>query len=275
MAQPLLGRTRSLCQSASKTDPPSAANIDPPRSCGIGSVRSQVAPSTPCCTSPTGSGHDADCSSGWVIRGRRLTTGTPRPDHDFQVRVYAVLWARDETLNPCARHADRLVVSYRDHDVVVPPPGESEINALEVEMSERAEAAHAALAGDAPEARPGHDVCRHCHVRQLCTDYWRGSAPCARPLSANASALLVDLEVSIREQERPLAWRGELLAGGGLQPGTPVVIQHPHGDIAHLSAIRNGQVVRLIDVVLTMPSADSQVAVVSFGVSGEAFALLA
>jgi hypothetical protein len=71
---------RSQCQSASGIDPPSAAKTDPARRCAIGSARSRVAPSTLCCSSPAGSGHDADRGSGWVIRGRRLTgvAGVPR-----------------------------------------------------------------------------------------------------------------------------------------------------------------------------------------------------
>jgi len=41
---------------------------------------------------------------------RDFKTGEPKPQHEFQVRTYALLYARETDLNPFGRLADRLVL---------------------------------------------------------------------------------------------------------------------------------------------------------------------
>jgi len=72
---PLMERLRIIwCQSASKTDPPLAANIDPP---GIGEISSRLPLSAlqrPSAIAVGGSSADADFAQMWVSSARRPTS---------------------------------------------------------------------------------------------------------------------------------------------------------------------------------------------------------
>ncbi len=99
-------------------------------------------------------------------------TGTADQAHQFQLRVYAVLWRLDDELNPSGRVVDRLVLAYENQDVEVPAPSAQEIDDLRRDLVERRRAAEVALAVHPPPARPSVDACRYCRVRQLCDSYW-------------------------------------------------------------------------------------------------------
>lgn len=58
---------------------------------------------------------------------RDFKTGTLKPEHEFQLRTYALLWVWDRDLNPSGRFADKLVLSYDEGDIEVPAPGEHEL----------------------------------------------------------------------------------------------------------------------------------------------------
>lgn len=65
---------------------------------------------------------------------RDFKTGTYKKQHESQLHTYALLWARDQTLNPTGRLADRLVLSYNDRDVDVSVPELKELLSLENEI---------------------------------------------------------------------------------------------------------------------------------------------
>jgi hypothetical protein len=99
-------------------------------------------------------------------------TGSPSPVHEEQLRIYALLWARDLTANPQHRLATRLAVVYSasTHEAVAPNP--AELAALETALKARSEAARDAVAGPVPLANVAADQCRYCDVKHLCRDYW-------------------------------------------------------------------------------------------------------
>lgn len=65
---------------------------------------------------------------------RDFKTGTLKEEHEFQVRTYALLWARDADLNPSGRLADKLVLSGVQGDLEVPAPNPHELRSLEDEI---------------------------------------------------------------------------------------------------------------------------------------------
>src|SRR6202008_2059986 len=65
-------------------------------------------------------------------------TGAQKDDHALQLRIYAVLWARDRSLNPSGRRATKLTIVYPAEVVsVTPPETEAEMSDLEAEMRSR------------------------------------------------------------------------------------------------------------------------------------------
>jgi hypothetical protein len=61
-------------------------------------------------------------------------TGAQDEQHRFQIRVYALLWSRDNELNPSGRLATRLILRYSGADVDVVPPTRAELDDLEREV---------------------------------------------------------------------------------------------------------------------------------------------
>jgi hypothetical protein len=102
-------------------------------------------------------------------------TGDPSPAHDDQVRLYALLWARDSVVNPTARLATRLVLVYPGTAREIDAPTGSELQALESEVRQRASAAESELRRSPPKANVTPDGCRYCDVKQLCQEYWTPS----------------------------------------------------------------------------------------------------
>ena len=128
-------------------------------------------------------------------------TGAADEAHKSQVRVYAVLWALDEELNPGRRAADRLVLAYEHADIDVPPPSPQEIEALGQELLVRRRKAEAALAARPPAAHVGPETCRHCSVRHMCGEYWLGITQVTSENSAFG-----DAELRIVRKHGPTSW---------------------------------------------------------------------
>ena len=72
---------------------------------------------------------------------RDFKTGTPKDEHQFQLLIYALLWWRDRDLNPSARLANRLIVSYDDRDIEIQAPGVDVLCSTEEELRKRTTAA--------------------------------------------------------------------------------------------------------------------------------------
>ncbi|WP_250506438.1 RecB family exonuclease [Bowdeniella massiliensis] len=114
--------------------------------------------------------------------GARITdfkTGAEDPAHHDQLRLYALLWGADVTVNPDGLPVTELVAAYPDHEVAVPVPSAADLAALGDDVAARIEVAEAAIAADPPAARLG-EHCSLCSVRGVCDPYWStGAAPTA------------------------------------------------------------------------------------------------
>lgn len=112
--------------------------------------------------------------------GVRITdfkTGVEDPAHHDQLRLYALLWNADGTVNPDALPVKKLVAAYPDHEVAVSVPSTDALDSLGDAVAARIEVAEAAIAADPPAARLG-EHCSLCSVRGLCDSYWStGAAP--------------------------------------------------------------------------------------------------
>lgn len=126
--------------------------------------------------------------------------------HEFQVRVYAVLWWLDDELNPSQRIADRLVLAYESQDIEVAPPSQQEIAALARDLLERRKTSEAVLTARPPAARPAPDTCRFCGVRQLCDAYWAGPTQ-----AVSDDGRFGDIELKITGRHGPTSWDAVIL----------------------------------------------------------------
>lgn len=99
-------------------------------------------------------------------------TGEQSPSHDEQVRLYALLWARDTVVNPTSRLATRLVLVYPGIVREVDAPTHSDLELLERQLRDRSAAADLDLLRSPPMANVTPDTCKFCDVKQLCQDYW-------------------------------------------------------------------------------------------------------
>jgi len=133
-------------------------------------------------------------------------TGAEHDSHQEQVRVYALLWSADDTLNPHGRLATQLTVGYPDHDLVVEAPGQAELAALRAELVRRTSTARDALASRPPLAIPDAQSCPMCSVRHLCAQYWHtfGAAP---QLSAGLEHDgFGDFQLLVSQRNGPRSW---------------------------------------------------------------------
>ena len=133
-------------------------------------------------------------------------TGAPKEDHPLQLRIYALLWARDKALNPTARRVTRLELIYPETTVEVAAPGsDEELDALARELATRTQAARTSIESRPPIARPAEPACEWCDVKHLCEAYWSPNAP-PNPISGRRQPNLIDVEVSVLSQRSPASW---------------------------------------------------------------------
>lgn len=205
---------------------------------------------------------------------RDFKTGIPKQEHDFQLRIYALLWDRDTVLNPSRRLADKLVLSYEQCDVQVPAPTADNLRLLEGEVRERTVAALASLQSDPAEARPSRDNCAYCSVRHLCEEYWRWQAHAGGDDPESANTLFTDLQIKLSCRHGPSSWDGVVEFASRLRTGAQVLLR-----TANLQFdLHPGQRLRLLNVYIGVPdeqsmSDKSPPIVVTMGGGSEAFLL--
>jgi len=176
-------------------------------------------------------------------------TGAPDEHHAEQLRMYALLWARDAELNPEGLPATALTLSYATHDEQVDPLKSAELEALAQELVARIGAVEDELRLRPPPARPTEPMCRLCSVRHLCEDYWSriasaGTAPVSRDF--------VDRQGTIVSQNGPRSWLIEV------QPrGARILLRTPTED----PGFKVGDEIRLLDVLLAHDEDSGDVAI--------------
>ncbi len=190
-------------------------------------------------------------------------TGEPSPSHDDQVRLYALLWARDSVVNPTSRLATRLVLVYPRTVREVDPPTLADLQTLERQMRDRAAAAEVELLHSPPKAKVTPDGCKFCDVKQLCQEYWTSRSqshlavlpePWARSLQGVITGQRGNSVTLMAVEFDPY-----------LPRGTEVVVTRLEGN-----ARVPGQRLRLVDVRVR-DDPDAGGAVVSLGPQSEVF----
>jgi hypothetical protein len=190
-------------------------------------------------------------------------TGERSPRHEEQLRLYALLWARDSVLNPSGRLASRLLLVYPDGRFEIPAPDDAELRLREEALTTQQAAAIGAIRGDPPQAIPSAAVCRYCDVKALCSDYWTPRGQAAVTLVPPPRNRSVQGVIEARVGPSALAFVVE--ADPYLQPGSRALLTYRDEP-----AWQVGDRVRLVDVTVESdPEVD--IPVITFGHRSEVF----
>ena len=218
-------------------------------------------------------GIGADSPSDEIID---FKTGLPKPDHALQLRIYALLWARDRDLNPTGRRAQRLRVLYpAGAEDIAAPKTDDALAMVKDELSARTAAALSLIAVHPAQAQPSFDSCQWCDVRHMCSAYW---APTTR-LAGNligAPTERLDAGVRILTRQSSWSWQARVEEVGAisdaLQVGSKVLVRaRPHDDHSG-SLVDVGAHIRLLSAYSVAPSEESGgLQVLSLSRSTEAF----
>ncbi len=133
-------------------------------------------------------------------------TGEPSEGHADQLRLYGLLWNRDERVNPDQIPIESLVVAYATHDEPVDAPSDAELATLADQISSRIAATEEQLDLRPPRAKPDPEICRFCDVRHLCDDYWATFPPMLSAGPPESATGFVDCEGEIAQRNGPMSW---------------------------------------------------------------------
>lgn len=208
---------------------------------------------------------------------RDFKTGSPKKEHESQLRTYALLWARDRDLNATGRLANRLVLSYEGGDIEVPVPSEAELQHLEDELQKRTTKALNDLGAVPPTARPSQDNCAYCYVRHLCGEYWPWYAR-EGLLRDSMRKGYGDVQIKLTGQHGTSSWDAVVELGPQLEVGTPILLRTG----SDLFDLHPGKRERLLNIHIQSPDEGDSgelrpdpTVVLSMGASSEAFLLSA
>jgi hypothetical protein len=205
-------------------------------------------------------------------------TGLPKPDHAFQLRIYALLWAREVRRNPSGSRARKLTVLYGGGPVDVPPPiTDADLDSVAVELAERTAQARAAVIQHPPIARPSCDACEWCDVRQMCDTYWMPTTRAAITPPTESPRHLVDAGVQVVQRQGSWSWVALVSEVGALcvdvEVGARVLLRARPHDEHFGSRIGVGRRLRIIGAQYVEPSEESGgLAVLSLTRATEAYA---
>jgi RecB family exonuclease len=136
-------------------------------------------------------------------------TGSFDPDHEDQLRLYALLWFKDRVVNPSGRLATRLTLAYGGHSVAVPAPSSNELEGIERDLRARIHVADLAVVAAPPVASPSPENCAFCQVRQLCDVYWKQQPP----VRQQDEDSWLDLEAAVGQQNGSRSWWAVVRSG--------------------------------------------------------------
>ncbi len=196
-----------------------------------------------------------------------VKTGAPHDTHRFQLEVYALLWSRDEELNPGRRLATRLTLRYLGQDIDIDAPTVARLDGLEREVIERADLARSATTASPPLARPSNENCRFCSVRQLCGEYWDGLG---RNIDAwsGVDTRYGDLECSTTGRHGPSSWDA-IVAEPAELSGARVVLR------SRTKALPSPGRIRVLNAALTQDGQeDDEPAIVTLGSASEVYVVV-
>lgn len=129
-------------------------------------------------------------------------TGVEKSSHAEQVRIYSLLWADDDELNPAHRQATKLSVAYAASTVTIPPLEDEE--SFRRQLVVRTNEVLEQISLPEPAALPEAETCRSCFVRHLCDEYWITFGPIHRTSQGNVE--VCDAELLIDEVIGPRSY---------------------------------------------------------------------
>lgn len=205
---------------------------------------------------------------------RDFKTGSIKEQDRLQLRIYALLWARDRDLNPTGRLAGTLVISYDDREVTALGPDHESLSLLEAEVRQRTTAALAATAAHPPAAKPSVDNCAHCYVRHLCDEYWQW-LQCREPTSTRPTTPFADIQVKITGRHGPSSWDGMMGSHAEPTENQPVLLRTANTTLK----LQPGQRLRILNAHLgprheKTGDDDDVPTVATIGASSEVFLLV-
>lgn len=163
-------------------------------------------------------------------------TGAPKDVDSEQLKIYALLWARDRTRNPSGRVVDQLTLQYPDRTLSVSPPSPKELVEYENNLQQKSSWVCDQFRAKPPIANVTIDNCRFCDVRHLCSDYWKAGALHPGNLQ-NMPA--VDCELLLTEKAGFSTWNAMVLHA--------TVAEFPKKLVVHFSDSSLAEAVRIGD----------------------------
>ncbi len=207
-------------------------------------------------------------------------TGSQKPDHAFQLRIYALLWAREKQRNPKGRRARRLAVLYDSGPVDVPAPiTDDDLDGIANELAERTSQARAEAEQHPPSARPSREACEWCDVRQMCYVYWESATRAAIAPSLEPPRHQVDAGVQIVQRQGAWSWVALVREVGALSDdiavGARLLLRARPQEEHFASLISAGNQLRIVGAQYVPPSEESGgLPVLSLTRNTEGFVLL-
>ncbi len=176
-------------------------------------------------------------------------TGDPSDDHEFQIRLYALMWLNDSELNPGAVPATKFTLSYpsEQRDVQFEKAGQVSFRS---ELETRTKLVREAITGMSSKAVLDGEICPQCEVRQLCKEYWRSARPIP-PLQNVSARRLEDVQLILTAKKAEATWLAEVQIATYLKPPTALLPRWPSHQFGFLEHVAPGSVIRLTGAILS------------------------
>lgn len=204
-------------------------------------------------------------------------TGERKPEHIFQIKIYNMLWILDQKQNPNSIPVAKLVLSYEDGDLEIPPLSSDEIGNFIDEVKQRTDLAKSQILQPVPEAKPSVANCSYCSVRQLCSAFWSQDTQeflheerSLLPASQKKNNL--DIEIELENSIAKHIWRAKTLICGRLAPDTKLLVRFAPESVQVPVELKSGMRLRLLEINL-IEQLDEEVSVQTIiaGLQSEAF----
>lgn len=209
-----------------------------------------------------------------VCEIRDFKTGREKEQHIFQLHIYALLWLKDDVLNPLRKPVTRLLLSYLNHDIEIPPPEPRDYLRIEANIKERTARAHLSIKPMPPNAIVNDENCGFCQVRHLCNEYWDVQQKHSPKKSIGKESPFIDMQAIIIARRGPSSWDAKVVSCCFALSGSPILIV----DLTtSLGILKEGDKIRLLNIYVSTGEDEAgpgkQPLTVSFGNHSEYFVL--
>lgn len=190
-------------------------------------------------------------------------SGAPTADHEFQIRLYALLWLHDSELNPGALRVTRLTISYpsEQRDIEF---SETDQASFRSELQVRTKAVRDAICGAASNAVLSGEVCPQCDVRQLCSEYWTSARPFLS-VQNGSNAHFEDAQLLLRSRRGENTWLAEAQIASHIPVRAGVLLRWSSDQFQVLQQLKPGSLVRLTGALVS--DAREEFAVLTCGIN--------